>query len=302
MTRHYFESKFDKQKIYYAKWTKVKKPKGIVHVVHGTNEYIERYQEFATILNKAGFLVYAMDLRGHGQTGKESIYGFFARHQGHQAVYQDILQMHGLIKKEYPGLSLALFGHSLGSFIVRGYANHYYDIDKLIAMGTNHKSKKTINLLKNLARFNSVLGAKKPGKIIAANSYGALAKKFPDQSPFAWISYNEANWEDHYHPLYPKFLLTNRGFYDLSRWMRDYHQVQLLAAKNPQLQVLLVAGQDDPVGSEGKEVKAAQTHYLKHHIATKLILYPHMRHEILYEKNKKQVYEDIIAFLKPKKK
>ena len=42
--------------------------KGVVLVSHGMMEHAGRYADFATALCKAGYLVYANDLRGHGPT------------------------------------------------------------------------------------------------------------------------------------------------------------------------------------------------------------------------------------------
>lgn len=298
MTKFYFKADFDNQKIYYFKWTNVKNPQGIVHIVHGTNEYLERYDDLAKAFNKAGFIVYGMDIRGHGQTGKTSQYGFFAPKNGHRAVYQDIKQMHKIIRKENTDLPLTLMGHSLGSFIVRGYANYYYDIDKLIIMGTNHKSQKAISALKFISRLQKLGNPRKPGKFIAKLSYDALNKKFPNQHKYAWISYNKANLEEHMHPLHPKFILTNTAFYDLARWMQDYKKVKLLAKHNKPLKILVVSGQDDPVSNEGADIQKLKELFDKYKLKNKVIIYPKMRHEIIHEDNKKQVYEDLITFIK----
>ena len=43
-------------------------PAGVVQIAHGLAEHGERYDRFARALNAAGFVVHAVDHRGHGRT------------------------------------------------------------------------------------------------------------------------------------------------------------------------------------------------------------------------------------------
>ena len=45
-------------------------PKAILQIIHGMNEYIDRYHEFAEWLCERGILVVGDDHIGHGQTRK----------------------------------------------------------------------------------------------------------------------------------------------------------------------------------------------------------------------------------------
>ena len=42
--------------------------RGIFQIIHGMQEYVERYEEFAIFLAKEGFLVVGEDHLGHGKT------------------------------------------------------------------------------------------------------------------------------------------------------------------------------------------------------------------------------------------
>ena len=44
--------------------------KAAVQVAHGAAEHSRRYERFARFLNAAGFVVYADDHRGHGETAQ----------------------------------------------------------------------------------------------------------------------------------------------------------------------------------------------------------------------------------------
>jgi alpha-beta hydrolase superfamily lysophospholipase len=63
------------------------------------------------------------------------------------------------------------------------------------------------------------------------------------------------------------------------------------------LPILLLNGAEDPVGSMGKETIKAQKIYQKHGLNCKLIQYKGMRHEILNEKEKKKIEDNILSFI-----
>ncbi len=52
--------------------------RGVVQIVHGIAEYVERYDEFARYLNGLGYLVVAEDHMGHGgSVGESETKGYF---------------------------------------------------------------------------------------------------------------------------------------------------------------------------------------------------------------------------------
>ena len=65
------------------------------------------------------------------------------------------------------------------------------------------------------------------------------------------------------------------------------------------LPILIIAGQDDPVGKKGKGVEKLYKMY--NSLAFTNVLYkilPNMRHEILNEKEKMSVFNDVLEFMK----
>ena len=64
-----------------------KKPQGIVQISHGMAEHSARYSDTAEQLCAAGFIVFAHDHRGHGQSIKESTSGHYAQQDGWHLEY-----------------------------------------------------------------------------------------------------------------------------------------------------------------------------------------------------------------------
>ena len=67
-SRHSIAASDDKPiKVY--KWTGSAPSRGIVQIAHGMGEHPLRYRPVAQALAGAGYVVYANDHRGHGETG-----------------------------------------------------------------------------------------------------------------------------------------------------------------------------------------------------------------------------------------
>jgi alpha-beta hydrolase superfamily lysophospholipase len=80
--------------------------------------------------------------------------------------------------------------------------------------------------------------------------------------------------------------------------MNTLYKKKNLANISKKEHILIVAGEEDPVGANGKGPRSLRDMYLKLGVKdVSLILYPHMRHEILNEVEREKVYQDILNFL-----
>lgn len=112
------------EKIAGYKWS-VENPRMVICLIHGLAEYAGRYERVATAFNEKGIAMVSMDLRGHGiSSGKPD----------HAAPRNDILQdIDALVeyaKENWPGVPIAMYGHSLGGnltldYRARGTYNHH---------------------------------------------------------------------------------------------------------------------------------------------------------------------------------
>ena len=116
-------------------------PKGIFQIVHGMCEYKERYDDFMRFLAENGLIAAAHDHRGHGKSVKEEAdLGWFGDKKA-RAVVEDAVLVTRKLKERYPNLPVTLFGHSMGSMVVRCYIQNYDDeIDRLIVCGSPSKN------------------------------------------------------------------------------------------------------------------------------------------------------------------
>ena len=111
-------------------------PRGIIQIVHGMCEHKERYFPLMEFLRDKGFVVVAHDHRGHGASvEKKEDLGYMGK-DGWLGLIDDTKAVTDWVKARFSGLPLTLFGHSMGSLVVRSYAKRYDGaIDSLIVCG-----------------------------------------------------------------------------------------------------------------------------------------------------------------------
>lgn len=273
--------------------------KGVVQIVHGMCEYKERYEGFIDYLTQNGYIVFAHDHRGHGGsvTANENL-GYFGDKKG-EAIVDDAALVTDEIRRLYPGLSITLFGHSMGSLVVRAYIQKYEEkIDKLIVCGSPSKN--------SLAGFGLMLngvisafrGKKYRSRLMANASTGGGDDKFPGEGKNAWLTRDKTVVEKYNADEKCNFVFSCNGFSNLLHLVKNAYKKKKYPAKHSDLPIFFMAGADDPViGSEKKWLAAQQ--FLRD-VGYKNVtgkLYPKMRHEILNELGKEEVYADALAFI-----
>lgn len=103
-------------------WRPEGKVQGVLQIVHGMQEFIDRYDAFARFMNEQGFAVVGNDHLGHGGSIRsEKYFGYFAGKDGNGCILQDIRTLQEMTQKQYPGLPYFMLGHSMGSFLCRQY-------------------------------------------------------------------------------------------------------------------------------------------------------------------------------------
>lgn len=276
------------------------KPMAILQISHGMAEFIQRYHEFAEFLTKNGFLVVGNDHLGHGRSvGHPENYGYFSDGNSKDYVVEDVKQLHDSIKEKYPDLPYFILGHSMGSFIVRNYLQKYgHTVDGAILMGTSGPKPELEFLLPILKILNRIAPHKR-NTLIDQLAFGKFKTYFSENdSEFNWLSQNQENvaWYEE-HPQ-TGFTFTNNGFFTLFSLLHAGTKNGWTSTIPKDLPILVISGEDDPVGDMGKGVRRVfrELEEAGFHDSA-FCSYPNMRHEILMEDNASLVYSDILDWL-----
>ncbi len=292
-------SKFDKLAIAGLVIEPQNSPKGIVQLVHGMAERKERYLPFMQFLAENGYVCVCHDHRGHGESVLENQpLGFFGDYDG-EAVVEDTFLVTEYIKKEYPRLPLALFGHSMGSMIVRCYLQtHDREIQKLIVCGSpsaNPLAGTAVLVEKCIRLFR---GATYKSKTLKHLSTGAASKKFHAEGSGAWLSRDREHVEKYVADPKCGFIFTCNGYENLFKLLKRTYQKKKYRVQNPDLPIHFVAGGEDPIIVSEKKWRASIA-FLQKAGYTQVTgkLYEGMRHEILGELGREEVFADLLAFI-----
>lgn len=297
-----FDSRDGKTKIQAVRWVPEGKVVCIVQIIHGMAEYIERYEELAQYLGEKGILVTGDDHLGHGKSvGEDGAYGYFCEQDPATVVVRDVHRLKKMTQEEYPGIPYVILGHSMGSFILRNYLFRYgTGIQGAIVCGTGSQPKTLVKVSKMIAALQGVfLGQKHVAKMIDNMAFGSYNKKIPDaKTSVDWLCTEEGVVDAYVKDELCGFTFTVNGFMTLFTLLDRLNREENLRAMPKNLPVHFIAGDMDPVGNYGEGVKKAYEDFQKVGMERiSLKLYAGDRHELLNEKDKFKVYEDIYPWI-----
>lgn len=276
-------------------------PVGVLQIVHGMAEYIARYEEVAVYFAEKGFVVVGDDHLGHGDTAKEyGDYGYFCSKDPVTVLVRDEHRLKKIIQKEYEGLPYFILGHSMGSLILRNYLCRYGSgIDGAVICGTAHYSKAAIFAGKLLTGVMKLAGkSRNKSAMLDDLMFGQHNKRTDKRTSFDWICSDESVVDSYMNDPGCGFLFTVNGYDTLISLVKELNKHSNLVKMPKDLPVLFIAGTEDPVGNYGKAVQEVYDTFLNLNLTkVQLKLYNDARHELLNEKQKKQVYEDVFNWL-----
>ena len=287
-------------RIHVCRWQPEGAPKAVVQILHGIAEFAERYEEFAQYLTEQGFLVVAEDHMGHGQSIGEGTQGYFEG--GWFAAVEDSYQLLQDTRKEFPQLPYVLFGHSMGSFMARTILAKYPDcgISAAIICGTGWLPQ--VGLMALVPVMEGICqktGERKPSPELHKMIFGGYNKRIKNpRTPNDWLSRDDAVVDAYNaHPLCG-FVPACGLLRDMLKGILYIQQPDRLKDMKKHLPVLLIAGQEDPVGNYGKGVEQTAAAFRKAGMVNVTVkLYPACRHEILNELNNQRVFDDIALWM-----
>lgn len=273
---------------------------GNILILHGMAEHHNRYLSFIRFLNKEGFDVYAYDHRGHGTDKQLSELGYLAKKNGNNLLIQDAITVCRYIKEYGRSEKLSVFGHSMGSIILRCVIQQYHEIDSAIVSST----AVTPQLISSIGLFiaNTVClfrGKKKRSAFLYNMMFGSKPyTSLCSRTAYDWLTRNNTIIGQYISDPYCGFLCTTSFYRDLTKLSKQASLKRNIAKAKRELPILFLTGDKDPVGGYSKHV----IRLLKQHTAlgftnASLIIYPEARHELLNELNAEEVLQDILSFL-----
>lgn len=264
-------------------------PKAVIQIVHGLKEHKKRYYEIAEFLNNNGYSVFMSDNRGHGYSVNDEFPLGYMTDLNRMVL--DQFEINQYIKEQYPNAKIYMIGHSFGSMLARCYLQeHDSTISKLVLSGTVGYN--------NLVGIGLILG-KMINNIKGEMGYSVLLQAATDNGDISWVCSNEETMEkyrnDHFCTGY-KYM--NNSIYTIFNAMKELHNVKAYKCSNPNLPILSLAGEKDPVtnGQKGIDDSINTLKSIGYNNISSIV-YKDMLHEVFNEVEKEKVYKDLIDFL-----
>ena len=277
-------------------------PVGILQVIHGLGEHQGRYVSFARFLAENGFAVYTSDLPGHGpaaaETGSLGRFprgGWMKAAEGQHALLERI-------KELWPGKPVFLFGHSMGSFLARSCLILWPGgLQGCILCGTGHLTRPLAAAGGAAAEVTAKLrGEDNVSEFLRKMAFGSYNQRIPEAaSPNAWICRDEAVVAAYDADPLCGLTPSSGLIREMMRGIRLITDPAKQKRMDPELPVLFISGEEDPVGEYGAGVRRALESFRKAGMKrAELKLYPGDRHELVNEPDRNAVCGDILAWLK----
>lgn len=281
-------------------WPCDTEPRGVVQLCHGMCEHVGRYDEFARFLNSQGFAVVGNSHLGHGASLIEGRYGYFGEDGAYNLLVEDLELMRRKAAALYPGLPYFLFGHSMGSFIARLYVARYGErLTAAVICGTSGP-----NPLSSIGQLLTKLVIALRGRTYVCHWLEKLAgmdnlKRIPDaRTPSDWLSRDTAKVDEFIADERCGFTFTCSAYLELARMLDNVSHEAWFHAVPRDLPLLLISGEEDPVGHWGAGVLEVYERLREAGVSdVELKLYPGARHELLNETNREEVFGDVARFL-----
>ncbi len=277
------------------------KVKAVIQIAHGMAEHHKRYEDFIGYLNEKGFAVYINDHLGHGKSvANENELGFFGKENGHISLVDDMKKLTDIAKAENPDLPFILFGHSMGSMLSRIYTEKYgTGLNGVVYCGTTGPNSAASMGLAITKLISKTKGDHYRSKFIDKLAFGTYNNKCkPQRTTFDWLTTEDDVVDEYIADPLCGFLFTANGYRDLMNMIVVISRADWYKSVPQNLPVFIISGEDDPVGAYGKGIKTVYENLLAAgHKNVKMKLYDDMRHEILNEDDKDDVYEDVVEWI-----
>lgn len=283
---HYKMSSADEtQQVHIISWQGDQEPLGVLQIVHGMQEYIDRYDALARYLVECGWTVIGHDHLGHGQSGIHER-GHFSDHpEADQVLMEDIHQVTLQAKRLWPGVQVFVLGHSMGSFMTRLYAAQYsQELGGAIIMGSGWYNVVETGICH--AAANLVCALHGPhhvsGWLTALCSLPFLFA-YRNEGKNAWLSVNPENAATMDNDPLRAFPFTAGSYKHMYKLLKDVSKHKHFGNLRRNMPLLIISGEKDPVGGKSAVEQIAEDLRQKGFQQVTQRVVPGDRHEILFE-------------------
>ncbi len=261
-------------------------PKLIVQITHGMTEHIARYERLARSLTALGAAVAGFDLRGHGECGGDARIASLGE-GGWEHTLKDMNLFYEELDRRFADLPHFMLGFSLGSFLLREYLeSHPAQTAGVILLGTGYQPPFVLKMLRLLVKGQiKQCGIDGTTPLVQNLSFETYNRSFaPNRTAMDWLCSDETSLDVYLADPLCRSAISAGLFYDLLGGMLHTGRANACASWRRDMPVLLLSGQNDPVGSFGKGISQVEASMRACGLTNvRIRLFPGARHDLLHE-------------------
>lgn len=271
--------------------------KGVVQIHHALSDHADRYEHFANFLVSHGFVVVVSDFVGHGKSLIDFEQGYFGPQDGVLNICEDIQKLVMLTKEKYSDVPYFLLGCDIGSNFIMKYMTMYGDyIDGAILLGVSslvvgYKRKRFI-----LSLISKLKGPESKG-FHFFNHFNGLHNEWIEnpKSEFDWLTTDEDELEKYMNDPMAHFAYSVQAYNDIIENVVDTNKIETLEKTPKHIAIYIGYGDQDHLSRFSDTV--AEKYKNAGMSDVTLVKFKDCRHLLLFEKNKKDIYFNILDWL-----
>lgn len=271
--------------------------KGVIQIHHGLCEHADRYDHFASFLLNHGFAVVVSDFVGHGQSLIDFEQGFFGMNRGSDGLVRDMYHLFDVIRSSYPDAPYFLLGTDLGALIIRKFMSIYGDyIQGVLLLGSSGDLKRAYIKKVQIKLLKMMKGPMYRSKRIFKKFHAQNNKMFiNNKSRIDWMTKDEEQKKAYLDDPMTHFIYTLQGYEDMLTTLQQVNSQEYIDKIPKYLSVYIACGENDQLVFASQRLYEK---YKKHGISDLTYkTFKNCRHSLLFEVEKKDVYQDILNWL-----
>lgn len=274
--------------------------RAVLQLSHGMCEYVQRYRPMAQWYAQRGIALAGNDHLGHGGTANKGEHGHYGEPRGRYHLLNDLHTMNGIIHQKFPGVPVFLYGHSMGSFYARWYAEKWPEsITALVISGTAGPSFMNVIGQKLAGLIARVKGPRYVSPLMVKLNFGSYCKKIENaKSANDWLTRDEAIVKAYDADGLCTFQFTASTYREMLATLNHVSSKAWAESINKELPVLLIAGDGDPVGDYGKGVRKVWAMLGDAGVKDLTCqIFEGGRHELHNETNRDEVFDYVLTWI-----
>lgn len=167
----------------------------------------------------------------------------------------------GHLSARFPGVPHDMLGFSLGSFLLREYLGRWSEgVSRAIIMGIGHQPAPVLSIMMAIIKGQIKKGGfDNTTDLVRKLSFGTHNQKFkPNRTQSDWLCADTAQLDAYLADPLCRRDISSGLFWQLLDAMKRTGSEAACSTWNKEMPVLLISGQDDPVGDSGKGVQAVK--------------------------------------------